>query len=178
MIRWLLAALLLAGCPQARPAYPHALSAASPRPMPLAALTGADGKPFSLASYQGKWVWLYFGYASCPDVCPTTLGKLADEYRRLKHPEKVQVLFVSVDPARDRPAAVGKAAVHYHPAFAGVVGDKPALDALTAALGTHYGTEAKGGVTHPDLVYVLDPQGRAVATYMPGAAIAEDFEQL
>jgi protein SCO1/2 len=140
----------------------------------LAGLTGADGRP--LAPAPGRWTWLYLGYATCPDVCPTTLGRLAGEYRALKHPEQVQVLFVSVDPGRDRPAAVGKAASYFHPAFRGAVGDRPALDALTTALGTRYGVD-KGKVSHPDLVYVLDPQERLVATYLPGAELAADFNQ-
>lgn len=167
----LLAALLLAGCPQeARPAFPHALTTPEPRPVPLTGLKGAQG-------LAGNWVWLYLGYASCPDVCPTTLDKLAAEYRQLKHPEKVRVLFVSVDPGRDSAATVVKAAAFHHPAFQGAVGDRPALDALTAALGTHYGAQG-GKVTHPDLVYVLDPQGRAVASYLPGEPIAQDFNAM
>jgi protein SCO1/2 len=170
-------AALVSGCQPERPAFPHALATTAPRPLPSTGLTGGDGKPFQLAAYHGKWVWLYFGYATCPDVCPATLGQLAEQYRQLRHADAVRVVFVSVDPARDRPAAVHRLAAFHHPAFVGAVGDRPALDALTAAVGAHYGVEASK-VTHPDLVYVLDPDGRAVATYLPGEPIARDFNAM
>ena len=67
-------------------------------------LTAPDGKPRRLADFRGKAVVMFFGYTQCPDVCPTTLATLAEAKRRLgADGAKVQVLFVTVDPERDKP---------------------------------------------------------------------------
>ena len=72
-------------------------------------LTGADGKPFSSASLAGKPHAIFFGFTHCPDVCPTTLARLARLRRELgKGDDAFAILLVSVDPERDTPAEIGR----------------------------------------------------------------------
>ncbi|MDB5096924.1 MAG: hypothetical protein JWM80_1345 [Cyanobacteria bacterium RYN_339] len=169
-------ALMLAACPAGRTRFPHAvMTPAAPLALPAAALVGEGGKPFALSSLQGRWVWLYFGFTNCPDVCPVALDFLADEYKRLKAPKQVQAVFVSVDPKRDDPARLQAFARFHHPAFIGVTGPDPVLAGLTHALNASYVLEKPAtpggeyGVSHTNLIFLLDPQGRQVATYVPGA---------
>lgn len=185
-----LAAALLVGCAGGPPpkAYPHAIiTPEPPKAVPEATLVQGDGTPLKLADYKGKYVWLYFGFANCPDVCPTAMEDMAAEYRALKNPEKVQVVFISVDPARDKPEQLKKYASHFHPSFIGATGEREAIDALTKPLGIGYFFDqpAKPGghynVSHSNMITVLDPEGRYTATYIPGAekgTIAEDFNAL
>jgi cytochrome oxidase Cu insertion factor (SCO1/SenC/PrrC family) len=188
-----LAASFLTGTPAfaAEPAYfPRARAVDAARPpaasgVPL--LTGAGTT--TLAAARGKWVWLYFGFANCPGVCPFAMDWIAEEYRRLKRPEEVQVVFVSVDPVRDTPDKVGPYAAYFHPSFWGVTGDKPALDAVTRSVGATYHLPPNVRATdeysvgHPNTVYVLDPSGRLAAVYDPGTqaqagALSGDFNAL
>jgi protein SCO1/2 len=142
---------------------------------------------YYLGALKGRWVWMFFGYGSCPDVCPTTLGYLASAYGKLANPGKVQVVFVSVDPARDTPAKLAQMATFFNQAFVGVTGDAGQLSQLAGAVGAAYRRDAEpakdGGYTisHSNQVFVLDPEGRQVATYQPDAdpaAMAKDFDQL
>lgn len=153
--------------------------------MPDGKLVGMDGKPFSLAALHGKWVWLYFGFTHCPDVCPTTLGQLATAYRALHAPAAVRVVFISVDPARDTPAALARDVTFYNKSFWAATGDRPTLDALTTAVGARfaYGPTSKGDydVSHSNLIFVLDPAGRLAATYLPDAGtdgLRADFDAI
>ncbi|MDB5102082.1 MAG: hypothetical protein JWM80_6503 [Cyanobacteria bacterium RYN_339] len=164
-------------------ALPHAVAPAAPRELPPFELQAADG-PITPELLKGRWTWLYLGFANCPDICPTTLGYLADQYRRLADPAKVQVLFVSVDPARDTPATLAQYTRYFHPAFQGATGNRLALDTLAAGLGTRFEVgkprEPGGsyGVMHPNSVFVIDPKGRLVGTYAPaGDELSADFNE-
>jgi cytochrome oxidase Cu insertion factor (SCO1/SenC/PrrC family) len=168
--------------------FPHAARVFLPRlDVPNLPLVQQDGRRFELNDLKGRWVWLYFGYTNCPDACPLTLGYLASEFRLLAHPERVQPVFCSVDPLRDTPDRLVQYVHYFHPAFLGVSGREPELRALTRALGTRYVLEAPekpGGayvVDHPDLVFLLDPDGHLTATYKPdalvgGGALAADLD--
>ncbi len=153
-----------------QPAPPPAIIAAEPASAPAEiGLVDADGRPFTLAELRGKWVWLYLGFASCPDACPRTLDRLVSAFAALPENAHVQPVFVSVDPLRDTPARLKAYAGFYHPRLLGASGPHGALDALTAALGTRYEVPAGARpdqayqVAHPDEVFVLDPRGRYVA---------------
>lgn len=95
-------------------------------------LTGHDGRPSSLADFRGKAVALFFGYTHCPDMCPTSMAKLAEAVRLLG-PDGVEVqgLFVTVDPKRDTPEVLAQYVPAFHPAFLGMFGD-PQTTARTA----------------------------------------------
>jgi protein SCO1/2 len=187
-----LAAVLLlgAGCAGTGEAkrFPNAiLTPEPPKAVPAVRLVTGDGKPAPKDLLEGHWTWLYFGFANCPDVCPLALEYATREYEKLRNPKAVKVVFVSVDPARDRSPKLAEFVTFYHRDFVGVTGERTDLDALTKALGASYVIEQPkkpgGGynVSHTNLVFVLDPQGRWVATYVPGAtpgAMTKDFDAL
>ena len=85
-------------------------------------LTDADGKPRTLADFKGKVVVLFFGYAQCPDVCPTTMAEMAQVKQQLgADGDKLQVLFVTVDPERDTPEVMKAYMGAFDPAFVALI---------------------------------------------------------
>ena len=183
--------LTLSGPAEARTnPFPHARATSAERPAAAdVPLQLGGGKTVSIPALKGKWVWLYFGFANCPGICPFALDWLADEYRRLERPESVQVIFVSVDPQRDTPEELGPYAAYFHPSFWGATGDRAHLDALTRSVGSTYHMPAvipagsDYSVGHANTVYVLDPSGRLAASYDPGVQakpgeLASDFNRL
>jgi protein SCO1 len=129
-------------------------------------LKDADGKQRRLADFRGKAVVLFFGYTQCPDVCPTTLAALAEVMQRLgPDADRVQVLFVTVDPDRDTPALLAQYVPAFDRRFLGLYGDADAT-ARTAkefkviyqkAPGTTPGSYT---MDHSAGTYIFDPQGR------------------
>lgn len=86
-----------------------------------------NGKTRSLTEFRGSVVALFFGFTFCPDVCPTTLSDMRKVVQQLgKQGERVQVLFVTVDPKRDTAAALAQYVPAFHPRFLGLVGDAEA----------------------------------------------------
>lgn len=130
-------------------------------------LTGSDGKQATQHDFSGKLILLYFGYTHCPDECPTTLADLGAALRLLGvQANAVRVLFVSVDPARDTPAALKSYAAAFGPQFVGLTGNQEQLQTLTRRYRVAYrlGTpDAHGAYTvfHSSAVFVFDKQGRA-----------------
>ncbi|HEX9171822.1 MAG TPA: SCO family protein, partial [Telluria sp.] len=103
---------------------------APPRAAPEIALTASDGSAFRLSRYRGKLVVLEFGYTSCLEVCPVTLATLAHARRLLgAAADKVQVVFVTVDPARDSAARLRAYLAAFDPGFIGVTGSAAEVDA-------------------------------------------------
>ncbi|HQT25236.1 MAG TPA: SCO family protein [Burkholderiales bacterium] len=87
-------------------------------------LTDFNGKRRQLSDFRGKVVVLFFGYTHCPDVCPTTLSELAIAMKKLgKQAQKVQVLFVTVDPDRDTPKILKEYVPSFNPTFLGLYGN-------------------------------------------------------
>jgi len=87
-------------------------------------LTDHNGKIRSLDNFKGKVVVLFFGYTNCPDICPTTMGKLAVAMKKLgKDAKRVQVLFVSIDPEHDTSALLKQYVTAFNPAFLGLSGE-------------------------------------------------------
>ena len=131
-------------------------------------LRSAQG-PVRLGDYQGKYVLLYFGYTSCPDVCPTALARLKMALDGLSAEERsqVQVIFVSVDPDRDTPEKLERYAHAFGEDFIGATGLRREIDLVADSLGVYYkinAPEANGeySVDHSSLVYGIDRQGYLV----------------
>jgi protein SCO1/2 len=131
-------------------------------------LTSADG-PVALADLRGKAVLIYFGYATCPDVCPTSLALIATALRALTpaERERVRVLFVSVDPARDTPARLKPYATHFHPDIIGVTAQVSVLGEMARHYGAAFNytpvSSATGYVVdHTSSTAVVAPNGRLV----------------
>jgi len=139
-------------------------------------LQSADG-PVSLHDFRGKVVLVYFGYTSCPDICPTSLTTMAGAMKLLTPEEREQVrgIFISVDPERDRPQGMKEYAAYFHPNFVGVVGTPAQTAEIAARYGVYYkkapyDESAMGyGVDHSSTIYVVDRQGRVVDQIMHGA---------
>jgi protein SCO1/2 len=144
-------------------------------------LAAANGETIALHDFLGQVVLLYFGYTSCPDVCPTTLAEF-----RLVHSglgvdsERLQVIFVTVDPERDTPERIQNYLGAFDPSFTGLSGDPPALEVVWQAYGVFREvdettvTAAGYLVTHSTRSYLVDPEGRLFLSYSYGTP-AEDI---
>ena len=158
-------------------------------------MTGADfgrelnrfrdhqGNPRTLADFRGKAVVLFFGYTSCPDVCPTTLVRLAEVMAKLGDAAgRVQVLMVTVDPQRDTPERLAAYMTGFNPSFIGLYGDLAATEAAVKEFKAffsrgkdahHHGTETPIDVIdHTAGAYVLDPAGK-IRLYLKNDASVE-----
>ena len=123
------------------------------------------GQPRSLADYRGKVVTLFFGYVQCPDVCPTNLSGLAEVMRQLgPDADKVQVLFMTVDPERDTQTLLAEYVPAFDARFVGLYGDLPTTRAVAADFKVFYQKQGDVNgkaytVDHSTGTYVFDPQG-------------------
>jgi protein SCO1/2 len=182
-----LSASLLAACSQeAKPKF-NAID-----------LTGADyakdfhlpdteGKMRSLADFKGKLVALFFGYTQCPDVCPTTMSELA-QAKKLLGPDgdKVQGLFVTVDPERDTPEVLKAYMANFDPTFIGLRPTPEQLAQIAKDFKVYYKkvdgpTPTTYTMDHSAATYVYDTQGklRLYTRYGAGAQpLAADFKLL
>lgn len=151
-------------------------------------LTSEDGETVSAERYAGKVNLLFFGYTNCPDICPITLGRLRGVMDRLPPDaaDKVQVLFVSVDPGRDDPESLRAYTDSFGDNFIGLTGSRKQLDSLTQRYRTTYGygePDDQGDylVSHGSAVYAFDPSGnvRLLIRDDDGIeAVVEDINQL
>ncbi|HWT54613.1 MAG TPA: SCO family protein [Rhodocyclaceae bacterium] len=129
-------------------------------------LTDHNGKPRTLADFKGKAVVLFFGYTQCPDICPTTLMASAQAMKLLgSDADKVQVLFVTLDPARDTPQVLAKYAPAFNPSFLGLYGNEAATAAAAKEFKVFFqkqpgSTPESYTIDHTAASYALDPQGR------------------
>jgi len=165
----------------------HGFELDAPREVPAVTLQGSDGRPHSLRDFQGKVVLLYFGYTTCPDVCPMTLGK----YARVKallddRSTGVQVVMVTVDPQRDTPERLREYLAGYGDDFLGLTGDEATIRELASGFGVYFATypsESALGylVEHSTSSFLLDRQGRLriVAPYeLSAEQLAQDVRYL
>lgn len=129
-------------------------------------LTDHNGKPRTIADFRGKLVLVFFGFTHCPDVCPTTLSEMAGIMKALgPDADRLQVLFVTLDPERDTPEAMAGYVPAFHPKFLGLYGDKSITETVakdfkifvqrvTGPDGISYSIDHTAGS------YVFDTQGR------------------
>ena len=149
-------------------------------------LTNHLGKPASLSDFRGKVVVVFFGFTQCPDVCPTTLANMAQVMKLLgKDAERLQVLFVTLDPERDTQELLSRYVPQFHPSFIGLYGDLSATAAAARDFKVFYQkAPLEGGgytIDHATSAYLFDPAGR-VRLYTqhnaPADALAGDIRQL
>ncbi len=139
-------------------------------------LTDQNGKPRSITDFKGQVVMLFFGYTHCPDLCPTTLTKMAQVRAKLgKDGRRVQGLFVTLDPKRDTPQLLAQYVPAFDPSFLGLYGDEQATAALAKEFKIFYSVQkadAQGNYTvdHSDVIYVFDTRGRLRLMMRPGTA--------
>lgn len=151
---------------------PGATLLPAPRALPEFALMDQDGEAFDLRRLQGRWSFLFFGYTSCPDVCPGTLAVLRDVHAELADAgigvEETQFVFVSVDPDRDTPERLREYVSYFHRDFVGATGAPQQLDRLTRFLGVHHRRSRTEGdpdylLDHTSAVLLIDPAARLSA---------------
>ncbi len=123
----------------------------------------------SLSDYKGKAVLLFFGYTSCPDVCPTSLALISAALNKLNKDEleKVQVLFISVDPERDTAEKLRDYTHYFHTKILGLTGSKAEIDKVVKQYGAAYkkveSNSAMGYlVDHSASVFVINKDGKFV----------------
>ena len=140
-------------------------------------LTDHNGQPRKLSEFRGKAVAVYFGYTHCPDVCPTTLAELAQSMRELgPQADQVQVLFITIDPARDTQALLKSYAPAFDPRFIGLTGSPAQIASVAGQFRALYRRQdgANGDYTmdHSAGTYLLDRDGklRVEVPYGSGAA--------
>lgn len=141
----------------------------TPRALSDFELRTAEGERFTRANFEGQWNLLFFGFTNCPDVCPDTLAMLAQSMRQLemmRREEKPQVVFVSVDPARDDGELLADYVRWFDQDFVAVTGEEDQLEALSRQLGVVYFFEEPDertgfyNVDHSAAVLIVDPEGR------------------
>lgn len=170
---------------------PHAYSGtvmqAPTEAPPMDALTGIDGKPFDITAYRGDVVVVYFGYTYCPDVCPTTLSMAARARQQLGgDADRVHVLMVSVDPARDTVDRLRDYVQAFDPSFLGATGDLDAVERVAATYGVFFAKGERLGddgyaVDHTASVMAIDTDGKlriVWPTTVTADALVSDLREL
>ncbi|GHF46763.1 protein SCO1/2 [Deinococcus metalli] len=192
----ILASLLLYR--QANPGVSGGDALDTPTPLPAVALLDDRGQSTTLAHSDGRMRLVFYGYVRCPDVCPATLASLKNTWGRLDAAQrgKVQVQFISVDPAHDRPDVVRAYLDKFDGTFTGLTGTSEAVNAAAKAMfvglvtplaehGAHDGgahdaatvSAAPAELLHGDQVSVVDTGGRFVRVYGNGAVIDGTLER-
>ncbi|RLV59216.1 SCO family protein [Parashewanella curva] len=148
----------------------------TPQPVIPFALTDQHGKAFTNQSLQGKWTLVFVGFTSCPDICPTTMGKLSAAYPKLKKHAPFQIMFLSVDPQRDTVTKLKDYMDFFNPEFVAVTGEHTQLVPLTRNLGMAYTINGEGEdylVDHSASMTLISPQGQRIAIIKPKAEIGK-----
>ena len=166
--------------------------------VPLLAKAADIGGPFSLTdhhgnrvsqySYEGKYLLVFFGYTFCSDVCPTELlvmGQTLDELG--DGAERVQAIFITVDPERDTPETLAEYVPNFHPDLIGLTGTPEEVAAAAKEYRVYYRkSETEAGETqylmeHSSIVYFMNPNSEYVAHFVLGQnaeTIAERIEEI
>ncbi|MCB1943541.1 MAG: SCO family protein [Candidatus Accumulibacter sp.] len=166
---------------------PAATTTAHSMPSPATSPPGGDFSlqgpqgTVALADFRGKVVLIYFGYTSCPDVCPTSLALLAQALSGLDAAEREQVqgIFVSLDPDRDSPAVLAQYAPFFHPAIVGLRGTPTQIATLAGQYGVSYrkqqaNAEGQYTVDHSSETYLVNRHGK-LSTRLPHASPASEI---
>lgn len=162
----------------------HGTVYAEPAVAPEIALAHGDGV-FRLSEQRGKVVLLFFGYTSCPDICPATLSDMKQVFAGLgERADRLQVVFVTVDPERDTAEKLGAYMSLFNPEFMGLTGTEDELSPIWQAYGVFReidnSSESMAGylVNHSTRVYLIDQEGRLFMTYAFGTSADEITEDV
>ncbi len=147
-------------------------------------LVDQDGRAVDQSALNGKWSVVFFGYTFCPDYCPTTLTTLGKAMDQLGPKAKdVQVVFITVDPARDTPAAMKSyiSSRVFPKNIVGLTGTPAQIAKVAKAYGVYYQKEGTGStysMDHSTALYLMDPQGRFRAVIADGLTPQQDAQQI
>jgi protein SCO1/2 len=148
-------------------------------------LTDQNGAPRSDRDFHGRWVLLYFGYTFCPDVCPTTLAKMASALGKLgPQADRFVPVFVTIDPARDTPSVLKTYLAAFGPQFVGLTGKPSDIANVAHAYRVYYAKHPLAGgnyaMDHSSVIYLIDPNGHFVKAYddeVSPQALADDLKK-
>ena len=187
----LLSALALSACQQPTGAPPAELIGTEIKGTPFGGpftLTGEDGKRYAWDDFKGKYRMIYFGYAFCPDACPTDVAVMMRGFQKFEklHPDqaaKVQPLFVTIDPARDTVKVVKEFTDSFHPKLLGLTGTQAEIDTAAKAFRVYAarGKDLGQGnylMDHSRFAYLMDPDGKPLvilAVDKSAEAVAADL---
>ena len=157
----------------------HGVVYEDPKIAPQIKLSSGDGE-FNLADQKGKVVLLFFGYTSCPDICPSTLSDMKRVLNTLgEDADRVQVIFITVDPERDTNDKLGEYVSIFNPDFVGLSGSESELSPIWDSYGVireiDDSSKSLAGylVNHTSRLYLIDPLGRLFITYGFGTPIED-----
>jgi len=155
----------------------YALYYQEPREIKAFQLTDHNGQIFSKAQLEGKWSLVFFGYTSCPDVCPTTLQNLGFIYDELKTAaNNIQVLLVSVDPNRDSKEKLSQYIAYFNKEFVALRAEHDVLFPFARNLGLMYAISDEGEnylVDHSASLVLINPDGKIAAIFKPEQAVGK-----
>lgn len=141
-------------------------------------LTNQDGKRVSDQDFRGKYMLIFFGFTYCPDVCPSELQVMSAALDQLgSEADKIQPIFISIDPARDTPEAMKIYVSNFHPRMVGLTGSAEDIAAVAKAYRVYY-AKAKGSENSPDylmdhstILYLMGPDGKFVKHFTYGTEV-------
>ena len=132
-------------------------------------LTDQDGEVRREADFRGRFMLVYFGYSTCPDICPTTLAVMADALEKLgPEAERVVPIFITIDPGRDTSRVLKAYLKAFGPRFVGLTGEAKAVAAAAHAYRVYYRKRPLSGgyaMDHSSHIYLMGPDGRFIANY-------------
>ena len=143
-------------------------------------LTDSTGKRVTEQSFRGKYMLLFFGYTSCPDVCPAGLQLMAGALEKLgSKAERITPVFISVDPERDTPDKLAGYVKNFDPRLVGLTGTPEEIAAVAKAYKVYYAKAPNK--EHPDdytmdhtsIIYVMDQNGEFVTHFTPATSVDE-----
>jgi protein SCO1/2 len=137
------------------------------------ALIDQTGAPRRDSDFRGKFMLVYFGFSNCPDICPTTLGVMAEALEKLgPRADRFVPIFITTDPSRDTPAILAQYMKAFGPSFVGLTGDAASVEAAGKAYRVYAKRrELPGGgyaMDHTSILYLMDAKGEFVRHYNEG----------
>jgi protein SCO1/2 len=152
------------------------------------ALVDGDGKVVTDRDFRGRYMLVYFGYTFCPDVCPTTLNEVAEAIEKLgPKATRVQPIFITIDPKRDKPEVVKRYVSSFGPSVVGLTGTQDEIAKVAKEYRVYYAEHRTGPGTddytmdHSSILYLIGPNGRFVAPIRAdqnGEQMAADLARL
>ena len=156
----------------------------SPKLIAPFTLESTQGGNFTEQNFKGHWSWVFFGFTSCPNMCPMTMHAFKEAVEQLRADKMEplpQVILVSLDPERDTLPVLQKYVTSFDPSFIGLVGNMDQVDILAKQMNVSYKNMGNGMIQHSGNVTVVNPQGE-IQGYFPWVdepvKVAKDYEEI
>ncbi len=137
-----------------------------------------QGRAVTEANFRGSYLLVFFGFTTCPDICPTTLQAVTQALDEIgDSAERVRPILITIDPARDTQRVLADYVGHFHPRLVGLTGTADQVAAAAKVYGVYYAKAPGAGedylMDHSSILYLMDAEGRFVRHFAPGAGVAE-----